>query len=143
MGTEVAADAILFRQFTKQENEKLATTWARAARSPATASGWTLIYFTGTRSNDLWVADFTQFLSTGKLEKREVTIGKDGNSFGFVDGETLFVQTNVGAPNGGRRPRPAVDRRRRPRSAAHAAASALECRSRASASPRGCWRSST
>ena len=100
MGTEVAADAILFRQYTKQENEKLATTWGPGGSLSRDGKWLTLVYWTGTRSNDLWVADFTQFLSTGKLEKREVAIGKDGNSFGFVEGDTLFVQTNVGAPNG-------------------------------------------
>ncbi len=100
MGTDVAQDPILFRQYTKEENEKLATTWGPGGSLSRDGKWLTLVYFTGTRSNDLWVADFARFLATGKLEKREVAIGKDGTSFGFVDGDTLFVQTNVGAPNG-------------------------------------------
>ncbi len=100
MGTEVANDPVLFRQFTKEENEKLATTWGPGGTLSRDGKWLTLVYFTGTRSNDLWVANFAQYLSTGKLVKRDVAVGKDGNSFGFVDGETLFVQTNVGAPNG-------------------------------------------
>ena len=100
MGTEVASDPVLFRQFTKEENEKLATTWGPGGSLSRDGKWLVLAYWTGTRSNDLWVADFAQYLSTGKLVKREVAVGKDGNSFGFVDGETLFVHTNLGAPNG-------------------------------------------
>ncbi|MBP8812035.1 MAG: S9 family peptidase [Kofleriaceae bacterium] len=100
MGTDVAADPILFRQYTKEENEKLATTWGPGGSLSRDGRWLTLVYWTGTRSNDLWVADFQQFLATGKLEKREVAIGQEGTSFGLVDGDTLFVQTNLGAPNG-------------------------------------------
>jgi prolyl oligopeptidase len=100
MGAEVAADPVLFRQFTKAENEKLATTWGPGGSLSRDGRWLVLVYWTGGRSNDLWVADFAQYLSTGKLEKREVVVGKDGNSFGFVEGDTLFVQTNLGSPNG-------------------------------------------
>ncbi len=100
LGTEVAKDAILLRQFTKEENEKLATTWGPGGALSRDGRWLTLMYWTGGRSNDLWVADFSQFLATGKLEKRAVSVGQDGNSFGYVDGDTLFVQTNLGAPNG-------------------------------------------
>ena len=100
MGTDVAADPILFRQYTKEENEKLATTWGPGGSLSRDGRWLTLVYWTGTRSNDLWVADFERFLATGKLEKREVAIGQEATSFGVVDGDTLFVQTNLGAPNG-------------------------------------------
>jgi prolyl oligopeptidase len=100
MGTEVAADPVLFRQFTKAENEKLATTWGPGGALSRDGRWLALVYWTGTRSNDLWVADFARFLATGKLEKRAVAVGQEGTSFGYVDGDTLFVQTNVGSPNG-------------------------------------------
>ena len=100
MGTAVAADPILFRQFTKEEDEKLATTWGPGGSLSRDGKWLTLVYWTGTRSNDLWVADFAKFLATGKLEKRDIAVGQDGTSLGQVDGNTLFVQTNVGAPNG-------------------------------------------
>ena len=100
VGTEVAADPILFRQYTKEENEKLATTWGPGGSLSRDGRWLTLVYWTGTRSNDLWVADFQQYLATGKLDKRIVSVGQDGTSFGFVEGDTLFVQTNLGSPNG-------------------------------------------
>ena len=100
LGTEVAQDPVLFRQYTKAENEKLATTWGPGGSLSRDGRWLTLVYWTGTRSNDLWVADFSHFLATGKLEKRVVTVGQEANSFGFVEGNTLFVQTNLGAPNG-------------------------------------------
>jgi len=100
MGTEVAADAVLFRQYTREENEKLATTWGPGGSLSRDGRWLTLVYWTGTRSNDLWVADFQQYLATGKLEKRVVTVGQEANSFGYVDADTLYVQTNLGAPNG-------------------------------------------
>ena len=100
MGSEIAADPILFRQYTREENEKLATTWGPGATLSRDGRWLVLVYYTGTRSNDLWVADFQKFLATGKLDKRVVAVGKDGTSFGQVDGETLLVQTNVGSPNG-------------------------------------------
>ena len=100
MGTEVAADPVLFRQFTKAENEKLATTWGPGGSLSRDGKWLTLVYWTDTRANDLWVADFGRFLATGKLEKHAVAVGKDGTSFGYVDGDTYFVQTNVGSPNG-------------------------------------------
>jgi prolyl oligopeptidase len=100
LGAEVASDPVLFRQFTKEENEKLATTWGPGGSLSRDGRWLTLVYWTGTRSNDLWVADFQQFLATGKLEKRVVEVGQEANSFGFVDGDTLYVQTNLGAPNG-------------------------------------------
>jgi prolyl oligopeptidase len=100
MGSDVAADPVIFRQFTKAENEKLATTWGPGGSLSRDGKWLTLVYWTGTRSNDLWVADFSQYLATGKLVKRDVTVGKESTSFGLIEGNTLFVQTNLDAPNG-------------------------------------------
>ncbi len=100
MDKPVSEDPVLFRQYTKEENEKLATTWGPGGSLSRDGRWLTLVYWTGTRSNDLWVADFAAFRKTGKLEKRDVLVGGDGSAIGFVDGDRLFVQTNQGAPNG-------------------------------------------
>ena len=100
MGTDPKTDAVLFRQFTKEENEKLATTWGPNGSLSRDGKWLVLGYATSTRSNDLWVADFQAYLATGKLEKREVTVGGDGAAYGNVVDGTLFLYTNQGAPNG-------------------------------------------
>ncbi len=100
IGRAVGEDPVLLRQFTKAENEKLATTWGPGGSLSRDGRWLTLVYWTGTRSNDLWVADFAAYLKSGKLEKRDVLVGGDGSAFGYVAGDQLFVQTNQGAPNG-------------------------------------------
>ncbi|MBZ0090212.1 MAG: prolyl oligopeptidase family serine peptidase, partial [Thermoanaerobaculia bacterium] len=100
VGSDPKSDPVLFRQYTKEENEKLATTWGPGGRLSRDGKWLVLIYFTSTRSNDLWVADFEAYRQTGKLEKREVTVGGDGTAFGSVVDGTLYLWTNQGAPNG-------------------------------------------
>ncbi len=100
MGTDPAQDPVLLRQFTKEENEKLATTWGPNGSLSRDGKWLVLGYATSTRSNDLWVADFEAWSATGKLEKREVTVGGDGAAYGEVVDGTLFLYTNQGAPNG-------------------------------------------
>lgn len=100
LGTEVARDAVLFRQFTREEDEKLATTWGPYGSLSRDGKWLVLTYFTGTRSNDLWIADFERFLATGELVKREVSVGQDGTIAGQVAAGKLFLQTTQGAPNG-------------------------------------------
>lgn len=100
LGEPVENDVVLFRQLTRAENEKLATTFGPWGSLSPDGRWLVLTYWTGTRSNDLWVADFAAFRATGKLVKREVSVGRDGTAFGWVDGDTLFVQTIQGSPNG-------------------------------------------
>jgi prolyl oligopeptidase len=100
MGTDVAKDPVLFRQFTKEENEKLATTWGPGATLSRDGKWLVLVYWTSTRSNDLWVADFDAYRKSGKLVKREVSVGGDGTISGQAVGGKLFLQTTQGAPNG-------------------------------------------
>ena len=100
LGSEVADDVVLLRQYTKQENEALATTWGPAGSLSRDGRTLQLSYATSTRSNDLWVADFGQFLKTGKLVKREISVGQEGSIRGTAVGGQLFVQTTQGAPNG-------------------------------------------
>jgi prolyl oligopeptidase len=100
MGAEAAADQLLFRQYTKEENEKLATTWGPYGALADDGRWLVLGYWTSTRSNDLWVADFDAYRKTGKLEKRTVSVGGDGVLRGWTAGDTLYVHTTQGAPNG-------------------------------------------
>jgi prolyl oligopeptidase len=100
LGSDVASDAVLLRQFTREENEQLATTWGPHGSLSRDGRWLVLGYFTGVRSNDLWVADFQQYLQTGTLERRAISVGQDGTIFGeAVDGR-LFLQTTQGAPSG-------------------------------------------
>ena len=75
MGDDPARDAVLFRQFTREENEKLATTWGPTGALSRDGRWLVLGYWTGTDSNDLWLVDFEQWRRTGELVKREVSVG--------------------------------------------------------------------
>ena len=99
-GTDRAKDAVLFRQYTKAENPKLATTWGPFGTLARDGHWLVLGYWIDTKSNDLWLASFDQFLKTGKVEKRVVTTGGEGQTLGTVIDGTLFMQTTKGAPRG-------------------------------------------
>ncbi|MFN7941465.1 MAG: prolyl oligopeptidase family serine peptidase [Thermoanaerobaculia bacterium] len=100
MGTKPAEDALLDRQLTKEEDAKLATTWGPFASLSRDGHWLVMGYFTDTRSNDLWLADFDAYRKSGKIAKRAVTVGAEGEAFGTVVEGKLLLQTNQGAPNG-------------------------------------------
>jgi len=100
MGTDPAKDVVLFRQFTKAENEKLATTWGPAGSLSRDGKWLVLGYWVDTKSNDLWIVDFEKFLKTGKVDKVVVSVGEPGIANGTVIDGTLFIQTTKGAPKG-------------------------------------------
>ena len=100
IGTPVAEDRILFRQFTREENERLATTWGPYGNLSRDGRWLVLVYFTSTRGNDLWVADFERYLATGELVKQEIAVGREGWALGYADGGRLYVHTTQDAPNG-------------------------------------------
>jgi prolyl oligopeptidase len=95
-----AADPVLFRQFTKAENEKLATTWGPFGQLSRDGRWLLLGYWVDTKSNDLWLASFDEFRRTGKIARKVVSVGKDGVASGTVIGDTVFLQTTKGAPKG-------------------------------------------
>jgi prolyl oligopeptidase len=100
IGSPPADDELLLRQFTKDENEKLATTWGPSG-SLSHDGRWLLLgYWVDTRSNDLWLVNFDQFRKTGTVDRSVVTTGETGQAGGTVLGGVLFLQTNKGAPNG-------------------------------------------
>ena len=79
MGRIVSRDAVLFRQFTRAENEKLATTWGPFGSLSRDGRWLVLGYWVDTKSNDLWLVDFERFLRTGRVERR-VVIGRHRRS---------------------------------------------------------------
>jgi prolyl oligopeptidase len=100
VGQDRAKDVVLFRQFTGAENPKLATTWGPFGSLSRDGRWLVLGYWIDTRSTDLWLVDFRRFLQTGRVERRVVSVGTEGQASGTVIDGTLFLQTTKGAPNG-------------------------------------------
>lgn len=100
LGTAPAGDPLLFRQFTKEENEQLATTWGPASTLSRDGRWLQLGYWVDTRSNDLWLVNFDLFRKTGKIDRQPVTTGEAGQAFGAVIDDVLFLHTTKGAPHG-------------------------------------------
>ena len=100
MGTDVSTDTVLFRQFTKAENVQLATTWGPFGHLSHDGQWLVLGYWIDTRSTDLWLVDFNQFLKSGQVDRKVVSVGVPGRAQGTVIDGTLFINTTKGAPRG-------------------------------------------
>ena len=100
MGDPVAKDVVLFRQFTKAENEKLATTWGPGGTLSRDGKWLLLSYWVDTKSNDLWLVDFDKFRKSGKVERTVVSVGVEGQASGTAIDGTLYLHTTKGAPKG-------------------------------------------
>ena len=100
IGTDPEKDAVIFRQYTKAENQTLSTTWGPFSGLSRDGRWLTLGYWVDTKSNDLWLANFDDYRKTGKLTRKVVTVGQAGQAFGTVIDHTLFLQTTKGAPKG-------------------------------------------
>ncbi len=100
MGTDPSHDALLFRQFTKEENAALATTWGPSATLSYDGRWLLLGYATDTKSNDLWLVDFDAYLKTGVVDRQVVSVGQPGAATGTVIGRTLYLHTTKDAPMG-------------------------------------------
>ena len=100
IGTSPDSDVELFRQFTKDENDALSTTWGPFGSLSADGRWLVLGYWIDTQSNDVWLLDFAHFLATGVIERRPVSIGTTGGATGTVIDRTLYLQTTKGAPRG-------------------------------------------
>ena len=111
IGSHWTQDPVLLRQRdvasmyaglgkTEAELEQLRTTWGPGA-TPSRDGRWVAVtYWTGTSSNDVWVADLQAYRRTGEMELVPVLIGAQGRNAPFVQGDTLYMQTYVDAPNG-------------------------------------------
>jgi prolyl oligopeptidase len=100
LGAEPALDLVLFRQFTRDEDAALATTWGPTG-SLSPDGCWLLLgYWVDTQSNDLWLVDFRRFLASGASERVPVSIGTPGHAYGEVVAGTMYLHTTKGAPRG-------------------------------------------
>jgi prolyl oligopeptidase len=100
MGTDPKSDRLVMRQYRKEENAKLAVTNGPSAEVSRDGRWLLVSYATSATTNDLWVADAQRFLRTGELVKAPITVGEDALSYGPVVGDTLYLETNLGAPHG-------------------------------------------
>ena len=101
LGQDPGQDRLLFRQYTPAEDPRLAAT-AGPFASLSSDGRWLLAgYWTSGDSNDLFLTDFADMRRTGRPRApRPVTVGKPGRATGTIVGETLFIHTTKGAPNG-------------------------------------------
>jgi prolyl oligopeptidase len=100
LGTHHRQDPRLFRQYTKEQNAKLATTWGPGFGISKDARWGLLSYWTSTKGNDLWVVDMDRWFRTGEFVKRDIMVGLDERAYGTVIGDTLYMYTTYEAPNG-------------------------------------------
>ncbi len=100
LGGHPRQDVRLFRQYTKEENARLATTYGPGFSASEDGRWGLLSYATGTSTNDLWAIDLDRWARTGEFEKADVIVGSESTSYGAVLGDTLFLQTTDGAKNG-------------------------------------------
>ncbi|MHC4218570.1 MAG: prolyl oligopeptidase family serine peptidase [Planctomycetota bacterium] len=97
VGSHHRHDRTLFEQY---KEGPLATTYGPFASASRDARWMILGYSTGTRANDLWVVDLDRWFRTGEFVKADIIVGDDSESGGPVLGDTLFMRTSMGAPNG-------------------------------------------
>ena len=100
LGGDAAADPLIARQLTKDEDETLATTWGPFASLSHDGRWLVLGYWLDTKSNDVWLIDMAAFRRTGGVQRVVVSTGVPGIAVGTVSGDTLLLQTTKGAPNG-------------------------------------------
>lgn len=92
LGRHHRADPVLFKQFS--------TTWGPFAYTDREAKWMILGYWTGTRSNDLYVIDLQKWFKTGEFDKRTIIEGAEATFSGPVVGDTLYMETPYESPNG-------------------------------------------
>src|SRR5690606_13202896 len=59
-----------------------------------------LLYYTGTRTNDLWVMPVAEFLAGGEPRRIPVAVGLEAEFNGPIVGDTMYLSTTLDAPNG-------------------------------------------
>lgn len=99
LGTHQRMDSVLFRQYTKEENEKLATTWGPDATIDKNGRWMVLTYWTGTASNDAWAVDLNHWREYGKIERVDIKVGANNIFGGEILGDTFYMITDYNAPN--------------------------------------------
>ncbi len=96
LGRDAGDDPVLFEQYTEGE---LATTWGPYPIVSRDGRWLVVIYFTGTDSNDVWFYDLDQWRQTGELVRRDLLVGEDALTVGFIEANTFYALTTMGASN--------------------------------------------
>ena len=96
LGRDAGEDPILFEQYTEGA---LATTWGPYPIVSRDGRWLVVIYFTGTDSNDVWFYDLDRWRQTGELVRRDLLVGEDALTVGFIEGATFYALTTMGASN--------------------------------------------
>lgn len=115
VGTHWREDDVLFSQddfvdmlrssnrYSAKQIEDVSKTYGPFAY-PSDDGRWLIVgYYTGTRSNDLWVMDLDKWLRSGEKTLTPIladTITSGAAGFGRVVGDTLYLRTTLDAPNG-------------------------------------------
>lgn len=100
LGEALAKDRLVLRQLRPEEDARLATTYGPYQDLSADGRWLELVYYTGTRTNDLWVMPVAEFLAGGEPRRIPVAVGLDAEFGGPIVGDTLFMSTTFEAPNG-------------------------------------------
>jgi len=96
LGTRAADDSVLFDQFTEGP---LATTWGPYPIVSRDGRWLVVIYFTGTDSNDVWYYDLDEWRESGDLVRRDLLVGEDALTAGFIEDAKFYALTTLGASN--------------------------------------------
>ena len=99
LGTDPKGDPLVMRQYTKEEDAKLAITDGPGAEVSRDGRWLLVSYASSSTTNDLWVADAQRFLRTGELVKVPLSVGENAVSDGPIVGDTLYLLTTIGAPH--------------------------------------------
>jgi prolyl oligopeptidase len=96
LGDDASGDRVLFEQYTEGD---LATTWGPYPIVSKDGRWLIIVYYTGTDSNDVWFYDLREWRETGSLERRDLLVGEDALTDGFIEADTFYAVTTFGASN--------------------------------------------
>jgi prolyl oligopeptidase len=96
LGRDPGQDPVLFEQYKEGE---LATTWGPYPIISKDGRWLVVVYYTGTDSNDVWYYDLEAWRETGRLERRDLLVGQDALTDGFIVDDIFYAVTTHGASN--------------------------------------------
>lgn len=100
VGDDPSKDKLIFRQYLPEEDVKLSTTYGPYMSLSKDGRWLSIVYYTDTRNNDLWVVDFPRWRKTGELYGEFISVGEQAQNSGVAIGDTYYLRTTLDAPNG-------------------------------------------